>query len=156
MRSASVFLALITDTGSASLEPLHETTAEKGQVRFLLCECRKRSRTAVQGPPAYCTSDPDDGLLQKCWRLLVMSSRTCAPKEQRTDWLRLKAVTSQFTEVSSRGLISYPSVRPWVQIPIGENNVAGCWEGWTQWREIQCNKSDHTSRHVIYFHILLY
>lgn len=50
---------------------------------------KKKSRMPIQVPTACCTSDPDDGLLQQCWQLSMMSSRTCAPKKQRADWLRL-------------------------------------------------------------------
>lgn len=58
------------------------------------------------------------------------------------------------------GLISYPSVCPGVQISVGENDVAGCGQGWTQGEiirdrntggDINGSVSSHSSSIVLCF-----
>lgn len=133
MRSASVFLALITDTGSASLDPLYknikQTDGQKCQTRFLFFQ-----KTAIDVSPGTNS-------------LLYLRSRWWAPPGMFTamsDELKdLRTYTGESSQTQTESSdfavycrtvvwISYPSVCPWVQISIGENNVASSGEHWIQ------------------------
>lgn len=60
---------------------------------FILYSELKKLMDDWWGVTDHFTSGPDDGPLQKCWQLSVMSSKTCVPEQQTADSVRQK--TSQ-------------------------------------------------------------